>query len=87
MYIETIYIITRPLRKLKHLPYTITTTTLTMSLNNNQLTADKEKWIIAKKKCKSIGFQTFLRKFVTYKQIRLRKDISIWIIIYDLTGP
>lgn len=48
----------------------ITTTTLIVSFNNNQLTADKEKWLIAKKKCKSIGFQTFLRKFVTYKQIR-----------------
>ena len=47
----------------------ITTTTLIVSLNNNQLTADKEKWIIAKKRCKSIGFQTFLRKFVTYKQL------------------
>ena len=87
LYIETIYIITQPLRKLKHRPYTITTTTLIVSLNNNQLTADKEKWIIAKKKCKSIGFQTFLRKFVTYKQMKSRKDISIWITTYDLTGP
>ena len=65
----------------------ITTTTFIVSLNNNQLTADKEKWIIAKKKCKSIGFQTFLRKFVTYKQMKSRKDISIWITTYDLTGP
>ena len=87
LYIETIYIITQPFRKLKHRPYTITTTTLIVSFNNNQLKADKEKWFIAKKKCKSIGFQTFLRKFVTYKQIRLRKDISIWTTTYDLTGP
>ena len=59
LYIETIYIINQPLRKLKHQPYTITTTTLIVSLNNNQLTADKEKWIIAKKGVKVLAFKHF----------------------------